>query len=161
MIQGVKKSSSGFTLIELLVVIAIIGILSSVVLASLNTARAKGADAAIKSDLTGIRSQAEIFFDDNGHYGADTDNDCAFPDSLFVDPIITTAFTHAGTISGNPATCVADDGVAASGAAASTWAVSVPLKTNPTLFWCIDYTGIATTTTIGAEIDANNIALCS
>jgi len=61
-----KTYSRGFTLIELLVVIAIIGILSSVVLASLNTARGKGADAAVKSNLNNIRSQAEIVYDDAG-----------------------------------------------------------------------------------------------
>src|SRR6185369_698077 len=55
----------GFTLIELLVVIAIIGILSSVVLASLNTARNKGADAAIKSNLNNARAQAELYYDGN------------------------------------------------------------------------------------------------
>src|SRR3954463_14032576 len=57
----------GFTLIELLVVIAIIGVLSSVVLASLNTARNKGADAAVKSNLEQARAQAELFYDANGN----------------------------------------------------------------------------------------------
>ncbi|MFT5037268.1 MAG: prepilin-type N-terminal cleavage/methylation domain-containing protein, partial [Candidatus Azotimanducaceae bacterium] len=61
----------GFTLIELLVVIAIIGILASVVLASLNTARDKGADAAIKSNLANTRAQAEIVYDSLNCYGDD------------------------------------------------------------------------------------------
>lgn len=61
----------GFTLIELLVVIAIIGILSSVVLASLNTARSKGTDAKIQSEIRSIQVNAEIYYDNNGNsYGA-------------------------------------------------------------------------------------------
>lgn len=55
-----QKLHRGFTLIELLVVIAIIGILASVVLASLSTARDKGTDAAIQQSVSNIRSQAEI-----------------------------------------------------------------------------------------------------
>lgn len=62
-----NMKTRGFTLIELLVVIAIIGILASVVLASLNTARAKGADAAIKSSVNNMRAQAELFYDDNSN----------------------------------------------------------------------------------------------
>src|SRR3989338_487668 len=65
----INSTKRGFTLIELLVVIAIIGILSSVVLVSLNTAREKGADAGIKSNLAGIRSQAELYYDTNSSYG--------------------------------------------------------------------------------------------
>lgn len=58
----------GFTLIELLVVIAIIGILSSVVLSSLNVARSKGNDAKRFSDLHQIANALELYRNSNTGY---------------------------------------------------------------------------------------------
>jgi prepilin-type N-terminal cleavage/methylation domain-containing protein len=63
-----KNLSRGFTLIELLVVIAIIGILSSVVLASLNSARQKGRDARRISDLKQIQLALELNYDQDQSY---------------------------------------------------------------------------------------------
>lgn len=63
-----SKSERGFTLIELLVVIAIIGILSSVVLASLNSARLKSRDAKRISDIKQLQLAFELHFDDNASY---------------------------------------------------------------------------------------------
>lgn len=63
-------SKRGFTLIELLVVIAIIGILSSVVLASLNSARRKGRDARRVADLKQLQLALELYYDANGSYPA-------------------------------------------------------------------------------------------
>jgi len=57
-------------LIELLVVIAIIGILASVVVASLSTARAKSRDAWKKSQLKTMQTALELYFTDNGRYPA-------------------------------------------------------------------------------------------
>src|SRR3989344_1395975 len=65
-----KSFKKGFTLIELLVVVAIIGILASVVLASLNSARTKGSDAAIKAALSGARAQAELFYGEGQTYAS-------------------------------------------------------------------------------------------
>ncbi len=67
----IKNSKKGFTLIELLVVIAIIGILSAVVLASLNTARTKGKVASAMGSLNSMRAQAELGVDASGNYVAD------------------------------------------------------------------------------------------
>jgi len=60
--------STGFTLIELLVVIAIIGVLSSVVLASLNSARAKSRDAVRLATIAEIVKALEMYYDKNGKY---------------------------------------------------------------------------------------------
>jgi len=62
--------ANGFTLIELLVVIAIIGLLSSVVLASLSTARSKAKDASILSELRQLAITAEFEFSLNKSYDA-------------------------------------------------------------------------------------------
>ncbi len=67
------KQNKGFTLIELLVVIAIIGILSSVVLASLNTARVKARDTKRKADLNQIAIAMQFYYDDNGYYPKEGD----------------------------------------------------------------------------------------
>lgn len=62
-----ESTHRGFTLIELLVVIAIIGLLSSVVLASLNTARDKAKEAAIKSQALEFRKLMFLDFTETGN----------------------------------------------------------------------------------------------
>lgn len=63
-----SNSKKGFTLIELLVVVAIIGILASVVLASLNSARSKSKDAAIKEAAHQLSNLMALNYDDYGSY---------------------------------------------------------------------------------------------
>ncbi len=61
----------GFTLIELLVVIAIIGVLSSVVLASLDVAGEKADDARRLSDAHSLMNALQMYYDDHGTYPSD------------------------------------------------------------------------------------------
>ncbi len=72
MFTSIKNTKKGFTLIELLVVIAIIGILSSVVLASLSTARQKSRDAKRVSDIGQIQLALELYFDASQTYPSTT-----------------------------------------------------------------------------------------
>ncbi len=58
----------GFTLIELLVVIAIIGLLASIVTASLNNARVKARDAKRLSDIKQIKSGLDLYFSHGSGY---------------------------------------------------------------------------------------------
>ena len=66
--KGLALRRSGFTLIELLVVIAVIGILAAVILASLNTARAKARDAKRIADLKQVQTALELYRNDNSDY---------------------------------------------------------------------------------------------
>jgi prepilin-type N-terminal cleavage/methylation domain-containing protein len=118
----------GFTLIELLVVIAIIGILASVVLASLNSARAKGSDAAIKSNVNNARAQAELFYDSQSP--SSYTNVCTAAGGIA--PMLAAAENAAGGA-----------GFAACGQSATAWALKARLVSNTGQFYCVDSTGNA------------------
>lgn len=111
MIMQTKKSGArGFTLIELLVVIAIIGILSAVVLTSLNSARLKARDARRISDIKQMQLALELSYDANGGYPAAlsiaTLVTPGYMASVPVDPTDNSAYGYAqtGTVSGGLST---------------------------------------------------------
>jgi prepilin-type N-terminal cleavage/methylation domain-containing protein len=63
-----RKTTTGFTLIELLVVISIISFLSSIVLASMQTARDKAITAKIAEDMRQVKIASEMYYGDTGSY---------------------------------------------------------------------------------------------
>jgi len=64
------KSRKGFTLIELLVVIAIIGLLSTLAIVALNSARQKARDSKRVADIKQLQTSLELYFNDNQRYPA-------------------------------------------------------------------------------------------
>lgn len=135
-----KNLKKGFTLIELLVVVAIIGILASVVLASLNSARAKGADAAVKANLANVRAQAELVYDT-----VETPTDAVGYDGVCANSTVSAAVTAAGTAAGATAVCYDSP---------TAWAASSALKSDPAAFWCVDSTGASGQETAGLGTNA-------
>jgi len=130
----------GFTLIELLVVIAIIGILASVVLASLNSARDKGTDAAIKSNLNNSRAQAELYYDDQS------------PRSYA--SVCTTAASGNGIQDLLGGATDVGSGDVNCADSADAWGAEAQLVSDTSEYYCVDSTGTATTTsatTIGTS----------
>ncbi len=136
------NSKKGFTLIELLVVIAIIGVLSSIVLVSLNQSRTRATDSAIKSNISGLRAAMELY------YGSQTPNsygvqaytaNCGgavaggFSDTA-VQQYIDDAVAKSGQNAATAAKCVSS---------ASAYVIAVQLRSSSALGWCVDSTGVS------------------
>lgn len=136
------NTKKGFTLIELLVVIAIIGILASVVLASLSTARNRGRAASAQASMSQMRAAAELGVNSAGTY---------------IDDVCTaTATGGLGTLSAavtaNGGTAVSCGQNTADGTRPASWGYAATLPTADN--YCVDSTGFAGVSTVvpGTEI---------
>lgn len=121
--RGSAGSRIALIIVCIFVGIAIIGILASVVLASLNSARSKGQDASIKANLSSAVAQAEIYYDthENSYEGVCTST----------EGILSLKNSVLESV-GNDVIC--NDTKMA-------WAMSSPLKTKNGSSWCVDSIG--------------------
>ncbi|MFH1046668.1 MAG: type II secretion system protein [Patescibacteria group bacterium] len=106
-----RKSNKGFTLIELLVVIAIIGLLSTLAVVALNSARQKSRDSKRVADIKQVQTALELYFADQNSY-----------------PIATSAVTLGAT----DQSALCSNGWAASCGSNTTYMGLVPSNPTPT-----------------------------
>lgn len=163
---SMSSNNKGFTLIELLVVIAIIGILASVVLLSLSSAKEKAADASVKSNLNSARNSAALYYLAQGAYsynstGSYYSGNCLTGNTVF------RMTSNSGTEERAIADRVADaievanqSGTAKQcrvSADRQTYMITIQLKSNGN-YWCVDSSGFSGS--IGSSLPASGITLC-
>jgi hypothetical protein len=112
-------------------------------LASLNTARSKGADTAVKSNLAGARAEAELFYDSAGTY----DGVCALTGANTIGDSVTAAHAaYGGAVAAFADGTASDYNISQCHDSATAWAAVVPLKASASgagniRAWCVDSTG--------------------
>lgn len=130
----------GFTLIELLIVIAIIGILSSLAIVSLSSARDKAKDAQIKSDLSQFRTYMTVTYPSGEYDAAIAGADQATNEMAEVSP----ALVHPDSSQDYVVIIGDGSGVAPYNTADRHWAAyGVLLAPDTTTYFCADSSGTA------------------
>ena len=66
--KSISINKKGFTLIELMVVVAIIGLLSTLAVVALGSAREKARDSKRLSDVKQVQTALELYYTDNNLY---------------------------------------------------------------------------------------------
>ncbi len=134
----------GFTLIELLVVIAIIGVLSSVVLASLRNSSVKAQDAKTKSQLNAIIPIAQIYYDivTGGSWTGICTNQTP---NANIDAMVVSATKNRTT--GN-----------CGGSGQAGWKAWAQLSDGR--YWCVDYTAATRTCDVAPSGQSGGLWVC-
>lgn len=155
-------NTRGFSLIEILMVIAIIGVLATIVVVSVTSARNRGIDTSIQENLHTVRNQAELRHSNVGTYGSAV---AVQASAITTAPVYnaTGANFLISDLPGNNALRAAiDEGDAAFyaiGVNGQSWAVAVGLK-SVTGYWCVDANGTGKVITSGALGGGSAVALC-
>jgi prepilin-type N-terminal cleavage/methylation domain-containing protein len=90
-------NKKGFTLIELLVVIAIIGLLSTLSVLALNSARARSRDAKRITDVKQVQTALEMYYSEAGQYPATLGTSIATGTSVYMMKVPTAPLPVDGT----------------------------------------------------------------
>jgi len=142
-LSGMKiKQTAGFTLIELLMVVAIIGILISITIVSISSARNKATDKAIVSNMVTLRSQAALYYDGIGAQSYGNSSVTCTSGLFSSDPVIIAAIAKLQTYTDV-------DHVVCSNTANS-YAVASQLKSSND-YYCLD------PVTTGKIVDVNSV----
>jgi prepilin-type N-terminal cleavage/methylation domain-containing protein len=133
--------SGGFTLIELLIVITIMGIISTIILRSISSSRAKAYDSKVEQQLRGFRTAAEIYFTNQTPNSYGVNNSCStgiFVDFNPVDGSPGSYIKSANLPTGTEIDCYSNE---------SAYAVEATLYASGS-YWCVDSKGASRAETL-------------